>query len=362
MIHNNLLSQQQQLHQRHTNNKFLTNKASTTASALAAASIRLSLFLLLIHHPPPSVVASSSFLLNSSRSNHRHNHRKYNYFARSRYSCDPIFKVNTRRNMSSDNNNNDNKQPLVIAQALDMVRDRIQQLDPQKMVRLVAVSKTKPVEMLMECYDAGQRRFGENYVQELIQKAQVMPKDIEWHFIGPLQSNKAALLVKQVGASLAVVETVSTMKLARKLNRAAEDVNADVCQRRESDSESDDKYKYQLGVYIQVNTSGEASKSGVGVGDEAIALAKGIVEECPYLSFQGVMTIGAPGDYSCFDKLVACRKAVARAIGNGMEDSDLELSMGMSGDYEEAIRRGATNVRVGSTIFGARDYINSKKL
>merc|ERR1712071_346901 len=89
-------------------------------------------------------------------------------------------------------------------------------------VRLVAVSKTKPIELLMKAYNEGQRRFGENYVQELVQKAQEMPEDIEWHFIGPLQSNKAAMLVKNV-PSLVCVETVSTTKLATKLNNAVPD-------------------------------------------------------------------------------------------------------------------------------------------
>jgi len=181
-------------------------------------------------------------------------------------------------------------------------------------------------------------------------KSSEMPDDVQWHFIGPLQSNKAAPLVKTVGLNkLACIETVSTMKLASKLNRAAETWN----------EESGIEETKKLGIYIQVNTSGEESKSGVSPGEEVIHLAKEISSECPMLSIDGLMTIGAPGDYSCFDTLVKCREDVAAALGKDV--NDLELSMGMSGDFEVAIAKGATSVRVGSTIFGERDYSNLSK-
>lgn len=244
-------------------------------------------------------------------------------------------------------------------------------------VRLVAVSKTKPLELLQAAYEVrpsvlhtclailhellkmvsyspvpqlhqtGQRSFGENYAQELMAKSAEMPCDVQWHFIGPLQSNKAAPLVKTVGLDkLACIETVSTIKLAAKLNRAVEAIN----------EEAEEKKK--LGIYIQVNTSGEDSKSGVSPGSEVIDLVKQIAEECTSLSIDGLMTIGAPGDYSCFDTLSQCREEVAGVLGKDVQD--LELSMGMSGDFEVAIAKGATSVRVGSTIFGERDYSNLK--
>lgn len=211
-------------------------------------------------------------------------------------------------------------------------------------VRLVAVSKTKPSSLLLEAYEAGQRHFGENYVQELVGKAEELPDDIHWHFIGPLQSNKANLLVKSVvpnSASL-TVETVSSIKLAKKLNNAMALVN------EEADKEE------TLNVFIQVNTSGEESKSGVEPSG-VVELCKEIRQECPLLVIKGLMTIGAPGDLGCFDTLRDCRDSVEQALDL---PEPLELSMGMSGDYEQAIARGATNVRVGSTIFGARDYSN----
>ena len=206
--------------------------------------------------------------------------------------------------------------------------------DPSS-VRLVCVSKTKSAECIQTLYDAGFRDFGENYFQEILSKAEVLPQDIKWHFIGNLQSAKASKLVRSV-LNLSVVETVDTLKLAKKLDTACES-----CSRP------------PLSIYIQVDTSGEDTKSGVNPLD-LVSLALSIREECPRLSLSGLMTIGAPDDFTCFDKLVECRVAVAAAIG--VDISSLALSMGMSGDYEEAIERGATNVRVGSTIFGARDY------
>lgn len=220
---------------------------------------------------------------------------------------------------------------------------------PEDSVRLVAVSKTKPIPYLMAAYNTGQRHFGENYAQELLSKADEMPDDIKWHFIGPLQSNKASALVKGLGLDkLACVETVSTFKLANKLSNAVKSL------KEEKGENSTNASK--LGIYIQVNTSGEDTKSGVNSASETVDLVKEIVQsECnEHLSIDGLMTIGAPGDFTCFDMLVECRKAVAEELG--VEESSLVLSMGMSGDYEEAIKRGATSVRVGSTIFGARDY------
>lgn len=232
-----------------------------------------------------------------------------------------------------------------IASALANVQSRIDFASlNDRSVRLVAVSKTKPLADLLVAYEAGQRVFGENYVQEIVGKAPEMPEGTLWHFIGPIQSNKAAALVKGVGRSLVCVETVSTTKLASKLNNAAAELNSDT-------------EPFCLGIYLQVNTSGEDSKSGL-IPSDTPAFAKEIVDSFTHLHLRGLMTIGAPGDLACFDTLVDCRTEVAKVLG--IAEVTLELSMGMSGDYEEAIARGATNVRVGSTIFGARDYSNKK--
>lgn len=237
----------------------------------------------------------------------------------------------------------------VVAENLASVLSRIENIkSSNNNLRLVAVSKTKPNEMLMEAYQAGQRCFGENYVQELCGKAQELPSDIEWHFIGPLQSNKAAVLVKTVGLpQLACVESVASLKLAKKLDKAVSELD-----------DSDNASERKLSIYLQVNTSGEDTKSGVSPGAELQELSQKVTSECARLQIRGLMTIGSPGDLSCFDTLVDCRKELADSMG--MAETDLDLSMGMSGDFEEAIQRGATSVRVGSTIFGARDYSDKK--
>jgi len=240
---------------------------------------------------------------------------------------------------------------LDIAANLLQVRERMetacQQIDvPAQDVRLVAVSKTKPIELLQSAYDAGQRVFGENYAQELVQKVPQLPDPaVTWHFIGALQSNKANLLVNAVKPDVRrlVIETVASQKLANKLNNAVKQAETE----------------YKLRVFTQVNTSGEDSKSGVTPGKACVELCQHILTECPHLELAGLMTIGAAGDLSCFETLKSCREEVAKEVG--VDVRSLELSMGMSGDYEAAILAGATNVRVGSTIFGARDYSNVQK-
>ncbi len=168
-----------------------------------------------------------------------------------------------------------------------------------------------------------------------------MPSDVRWRFIGHLQSNKAKALCAGV-PSLQAVETLDSVKLANLLNTAW--------------GASPSSAARKLDVYVQVNTSGEETKHGVEPAD-APALAQHVLSACPHLRFSGLMTIGMP-DYTSrpenFQCLSDCRTAVCAATGLAPEQ--VELSMGMSGDFEAAIEMGSTNVRVGSTIFGARDY------
>lgn len=206
-------------------------------------------------------------------------------------------------------------------------------------VQLVAVSKTKPVSMLMAAYNEGQRHFGENYVQELEQKATEMPDDINWHYIGPLQSNKAKTLVSI--PNLYMVESVDRDKIVLALDKAIANVGR----------------KSPLKVLVQVNTSGEESKSGCEPG-ETVDLVK-TVQGCKNLEFSGLMTIGALDDSDepvAFRILKEERDKVVDAVG--LEAHTVMLSMGMSNDFEAAIRMGSDSVRVGSTIFGARNYGN----
>ncbi|KAL1530296.1 hypothetical protein AB1Y20_001207 [Prymnesium parvum] len=203
---------------------------------------------------------------------------------------------------------------------------------------LIAVSKTKPTPLLQAAYDAGQRDFGENYVQEVVEKAPALPPDVRWHFIGHLQTNKVKDLVAV--PNLFCVHTVDSLKLANELQKRTAALRPD----------------RPLEVMVQVNTSAEESKSGCAP-TECLALCSELVASCPLLSLRGLMCIGkyssaegvADEDFAC---LVACRQQVAAMLK--LDPSTLALSMGMSHDFEVATRAGSTHVRVGSTIFGAR--------
>lgn len=207
---------------------------------------------------------------------------------------------------------------------------------------VVAVSKYKPAEDIRVLYDLGHRDFGENYVQELQQKASQLPKDIKWHFIGNLQSNKAKI-AREI-PNLAFVETLDSMSKATKLDNQRGQLST----------------SWPLGVYIQVNTSEEAQKSGIFASEfnEIESLAKHVIEKCPNLKLAGLMTIGSydqsHGDVENqdFRELSEIREKLATALG--VPTQSLGLSMGMSADYIQAIKQGSTNVRIGSNIFGGR--------
>uniref|UniRef100_A0A5B7BRW1 Pyridoxal phosphate homeostasis protein n=1 Tax=Davidia involucrata TaxID=16924 RepID=A0A5B7BRW1_DAVIN len=205
-------------------------------------------------------------------------------------------------------------------------------------VRVVAVGKTKPISLIRQVYDAGHRCFGENYVQEIVEKAPQLPDDIEWHYIGHLQNNKVKSLLAAV-PNLAMVEGIDNEKIANHLDRVVSSMG-----------------RKPLKVLVQVNTSGEASKSGVDPS-VCLELVKHVKLGCLNLEFSGLMTIGMP-DYSStpenFTTLSNCRTEVCKALG--IAEDQCELSMGMSGDFEQAIELGSTNVRIGSTIFGPREY------
>ncbi|KAI8992618.1 YggS family pyridoxal phosphate enzyme [Pilobolus umbonatus] len=191
-----------------------------------------------------------------------------------------------------------------ITSNLNEVRKNMMSVQSHKqvMVCLVAVSKYKPVEDLMYAYEAGQRHFGENY----------LPKDIQWHFIGHLQSNKCKSACISVGRT------------------------------------------EPLRVYVQVNTSEEDAKSGVDMSS-VVDVCRHIIDKCPGLNLHGLMTIGMFGrDPSLpnpdFKSLMECKAKVEKELGIG----SMEVSMGMSSDYLEAMKEGSTNIRVGTTLFGGR--------
>ncbi|XP_069140004.1 pyridoxal phosphate homeostasis protein-like [Argopecten irradians] len=220
---------------------------------------------------------------------------------------------------------------------------RSETLPPVK-PRLVAVTKTKPAEAIISAYECGQRYFGENYVHEIVEKSQntdiLKLTDLKWHFIGHLQRNKVGKLVSI--PNLDMIETVDSIKLAESLN------NAWKKQKKEE----------PLKIMIQVNTSQEENKAGCHPKN-LTEIYKFVTEVCVNLEVTGLMTIGSfdhdlsKGPNPDFQCLFRCREDLCKELG--IDVTRLELSMGMSGDYEHAIELGSTNVRVGSTIFGARE-------
>lgn len=247
-------------------------------------------------------------------------------------------------------NNNNNKKP--------------------KPVRLVAVSKLKPASDILALYThttPPQIHFGENYVQELLEKSRVLPAGIRWHFIGGLQSNKCVTLARDV-QGLWAVESVDTTKKASLLNkgwleRMALQTPEQKQQQEEEDGEGEGEGQ-KLRVFVQVNTSGEPNKAGVDPS-EAHVLCRYVRDECPALHLQGLMTIGAIARSHATtatsagttenEDFVTLRRTRDRVVKElQLQDDRLELSMGMSADFEGAIALGSDQVRVGTTIFGER--------
>lgn len=198
-------------------------------------------------------------------------------------------------------------------------------------VSLLAVSKTCGAAQVIEAWQAGQRAFGENFVQEALDKARELAHlDIEWHFIGPLQSNKT----RPVAELFSWVHGIEREKIAQRLNDARP------------------AHLPPLNVLIQVNVSGEASKSGVTPGMERDLAAA--IRRLPRLRLRGLMAIPEPTPDTALQR---ARFALLRRLKEGLQVDDAgidTLSMGMSDDLEAAIAEGATIVRVGTAIFGAR--------
>lgn len=208
-------------------------------------------------------------------------------------------------------------------------------------VQLLAVSKTKPEQMIEAAYLNGQKLFGENYVQEGINKIKYFNEnhptwDIEWHFIGPLQSNKTRV----VAESFAWVHSIERLKIAKRLN-----------DQRPSTMD-------KLNVLIQVNTSHEESKSGVNLNELAELVDQ--VSLLPNLNLKGIMSIPeATDDYN--EQLAAFEKLNSALKELQIDHPEMSiLSMGMSGDIKAAIKANSNILRIGSAIFGERDYSNNK--
>ncbi len=198
-------------------------------------------------------------------------------------------------------------------------------------VQLLAVSKTHPSESLREMYTAGQRAFGENYLQEALEKIEALHDlDIEWHFIGHVQRNKT----KHLAEKFDWVHGVDRLIIAERLsNQRGDDQSA-------------------LNICLQVNIDGQDSKDGCAPDEVAELVAQ--ISQLPKIKLRGLMVIPAPDNTAAFADAKALFDAV-KDQHTHPEDWDT-LSMGMSGDLEAAIAAGSTMVRVGTALFGARDY------
>jgi pyridoxal phosphate enzyme (YggS family) len=203
-------------------------------------------------------------------------------------------------------------------------------------VKLLAVSKTFPVETIKEAYDAGQCLFGENRVQELCKKAPLLPSDIEWHLIGTLQRNKVKYIIEKV----ALIHSVDSFSLAREINKRALRKNLEV------------------DILLQVNVAGEENKHGF-TPEEVQSKVEEICK-LPRIKIKGLMTMAPFTENSekarpIFRQLRMLAESIEKLQLPGVQMQ--ELSMGMSNDFRVAVEEGATLVRVGSRIFGTRNDV-----
>ncbi len=205
-------------------------------------------------------------------------------------------------------------------------------------VRLIAVSKTKPVEDLQAAYDAGQRLFGENKALEMRDKHEVLPKDIEWHFIGHLQTNK----IKYIAQYVSLIHSIDSLNLLQAVNKEAA------------------KHDRVIDCLLQFHIATEETKFGLDMAE-----AQALLESEEFASLKNVRIVGVMGMAtntdnrdlirSEFNTLKTYKDQLAEKYFRGHEEFK-EISMGMSGDYQIAMEEGSTLVRVGSAIFGARNY------
>ncbi len=226
-----------------------------------------------------------------------------------------------------------------IAERLSLVYSRISAACEKSgrepsLIRLIAVSKFHSAGAVSSAFAAGQTLFGENYVQELIDKAEELSLPLEWHFIGHLQSNK----VKYLPGIVTLIHTVDRLSVAQEIDRQWRD-----------------KVKAPCNVLVQVNVSGEPTKSGT-TAKEALDLVRQ-VSALPFVSVRGLMTMppfydDPEGARPFFRELRLLSERISAERITGVDMS--ELSMGMSGDFEVAIEEGATLIRVGTAIFGER--------
>jgi len=216
-----------------------------------------------------------------------------------------------------------------------MIKERILEIKRELPagVRLLAVSKFHPVEHLQEAYDAGQRIFGESRVQELQQKYEELPKDIEWHFIGHLQTNK----VKYIAPFVSLIHSLDSLELLKEIDKQAK------------------KCGRVVEALLEIHVAQEETKYGFSFDSARELLESGLLKDYPNVSVVGIMGMASfTDDLQQVRSEFASLGAFYRAMRSSVAPQFRELSMGMSGDYTIAIEEGSTIVRLGTTIFGER--------
>ncbi|NNJ89141.1 MAG: YggS family pyridoxal phosphate-dependent enzyme [Eudoraea sp.] len=215
------------------------------------------------------------------------------------------------------------------------ISDNIQRIKKEipQSVALVAVSKTKSNNEIMEAYHAGQRVFGENKIQEMTQKSSELPKDIEWHMIGHVQRNK----VKYMAPYVALIQGVDSIKLLKEINKQAK------------------KEQRIISCLLQMHIAEEDTKFGFDEDELKALLKSGVIQELENIQIKGLMGMATFTENTIqIRKEFKTLKAMFEVIKKDLPDIT-EVSMGMSGDYSIAIEEGSTMVRIGSSIFGARN-------
>ncbi len=201
-------------------------------------------------------------------------------------------------------------------------------------VTLVAISKTKPVSTIMEAYQAGHRVFGENKIQEMVAKWEEMPKDVKWHMVGHVQTNK----VKYMAPFVNLVHAVDSFKLLKEINKQAA------------------KHDRVIRCLLQVKIAEEESKFGMGAQEAETLLQSDTLKELTHVSIEGLMGMATfTNDQEQLSKEFGFLKSTFDQL-QALHPSLCIISMGMSGDYLLAVEHGSTMVRVGSSIFGERNY------
>jgi pyridoxal phosphate enzyme (YggS family) len=197
-------------------------------------------------------------------------------------------------------------------------------------VKVLVVSKKRPIEQIMEIYEQGHRDFGENYAAELIEKSEKLPKDINWHMIGHLQTNKCKKLLSSV-KNLKCIESVDSFKLAEEINKSCKNLEIE-----------------KMNIYLQINISNEESKSGLNYED-VIPLYDEITKKLERVEVAGIMSLGDIGNEEQFKKMYDLKRKICETYS--LDVQKFVLSLGTSDDYPEAIKNGSNEVRIGGLIF-----------